>query len=39
MDLLNLDFGPDFGEEGKEKSIRMEDGNGSNLQSLSDTVL
>lgn len=33
-----MDFNPDFGEEGEEKSIGMEDRNGSNLQFLSDTL-
>lgn len=32
MGPLNLDFTPDFDEGGKEKSMGMEDGNGSNLQ-------
>lgn len=33
-----MDFSPDFGEERKEKSIGMEEKNGSNLRSLSDTA-
>lgn len=33
-----MDFSPDFDEEGEEKSMGMEDRNGSGLWSSSDTA-